>query len=130
MVGRPPVQQIVWEFEERVIPMMPTAMLLVRIMIGKVKDKKRLESIFRSTPIRSRVPGWNCVSWVQEAVESALRDKKALSAPGGLTWVDIRDVAMWYVSQKKAAHRFDGLGNFDQNKAATWDMLKGVELVP
>jgi hypothetical protein len=30
---------------------------------------------------------------------------------------------MWYVEEKKAAHRFDGQGQYDQDKAATWDML-------
>lgn len=106
-------------------------MLLVRVTIGKVKDKSRLESIFRNIPVRPQVAGWNCVAWVKEAVETALQDEKALgTSKKKLDWKSIRDVAMWYVEKKKSAHRFDGQGQYDQNKAATWDMLEGVERMP
>ncbi|KAK3372428.1 hypothetical protein B0H63DRAFT_496921 [Podospora didyma] len=41
------------------------------------------------------------------------------------------DLTMWYIDEKKAAHRFDGLREYDQSKAANWSyMLEGVELVP
>lgn len=110
--------------------MLPTNMLLVRIMIGKVKDGKRFESILRGIPIRPQDEGWNCVEWVKEAVETALQDKKALRVPKDLSWDKIRDAAMSYVEHKKAAHRFDGIGEYDQNKAATWDMIEGIERVP
>ncbi|KAF4965164.1 hypothetical protein FZEAL_10797 [Fusarium zealandicum] len=130
VVGNPPMPRSVWEYEERDIPMMPTSMLLVRVIIGKVKDMSRLKSIFRNIPIRPGVEGWSCVAWVKEAVETALQDTRALGVPQTLTWDSIRDVAMWYVAEKKAAHRFDGQGDYDQSQAATWDMLKGFERVP
>ncbi|KAK4156992.1 hypothetical protein C8A00DRAFT_40578 [Chaetomidium leptoderma] len=119
LVGTPPVPESVWEYEERESTMMPTSMLLVRVMIGKVKDRNRLESM-----------GGNCVAWVKEAIETALRDEKVLGTPKTLHWDSIRDTAMWYVELKKAAHRFDGQGGFDLTKAATWDMLDGLERVP
>jgi hypothetical protein len=50
--------------------------------------------------------------------------------PQNAHWNSIRDTAMWYVEEKKAAHRFDGQGGFDQNKAATWDMIDGLERTP
>lgn len=105
-------------------------MLLVRITVGKIKDIKRLESIFRQIPIRSAVEGWNCVAWVKEALEAALRDKKALGTTDNIHWNMVRDTAMWYVEQKKAAHRFDGKVQYDHSKAATWNMLEGCEQVP
>ena len=110
--------------------MMPTSTLLVRVMIGKVKDRNRLESMLRNIPIRPGVEGWNCVAWVKEAIETALREEKVLGTPKTLHWDSIRDTAMWYVELKKAAHRFDGQGGFDLTKAATWDMLDGLERVP
>ncbi|KAK3352226.1 hypothetical protein B0T25DRAFT_455583 [Lasiosphaeria hispida] len=116
--GNPPVAQTVWEYEEREIPMMPTSMLLVRIVIGKVKDRSRLESILRNIPLQPEVEGWNCVAWVKEAVETALQDKRALGSTKNLNWDSIRELAMWYINEKKAAHRFDGLGGYDQSKAA------------
>ncbi|KKK25449.1 hypothetical protein AOCH_006510 [Aspergillus ochraceoroseus] len=61
-------------FEERDCPLAPTNMLLVRIVVGKVADGSRLVEILRSTPIRQGQPGWNCVSWVKEALESLEAD--------------------------------------------------------
>ncbi|KAG8410446.1 hypothetical protein J3459_017124 [Metarhizium acridum] len=129
-VGTPPVPESVWEYEERESTMLPTSKFLVRVMIGKVKDGNRLESLLRNTPIRPGVEGWNCVAWVKEAIETALREDRVLGTPKNLGWDSIRDTAMWYVGQKKAAHRFDGQGTFDQNKAATWDMIDGLERAP
>jgi hypothetical protein len=123
------VAQSVWKYEEVDIPMAPTSMLLVRIMVGKVKNMGRLQSIFERTPVRPEVEGWNCVGWVKEALLAAMKDGKALGSCAGESWESIRDVAMWYVEQKKAAHRFDGTVSFDSSKAATWDMLEGVELI-
>ncbi|KAH8742342.1 hypothetical protein F5883DRAFT_513450 [Diaporthe sp. PMI_573] len=48
-VGSPPVAQSVWQYEELDIPMVPTSMLLVRIVVGKVKSMSRLRSIFESS---------------------------------------------------------------------------------
>lgn len=130
LVGAGPMPESVWEYEERESSMMPTSMLLVRVMIGKVKDTNRLKSLLRSIPIRSGVEGWNCVTWVKEAFETAQRDKRVLGTPNSVYWDSIRNTAMWYVEQKKADHRFDGRGAFDQTKAATWDMIDGRERVP
>jgi hypothetical protein len=102
-------------------------MLLVRIVVGKVEDMKRLRSLLERTPLRPEVTGWNCVSWVQEALMSAIHDGKALGT-SAKDWETVRDTAMWYVEKKKAAHRFDGTVHFDPDKVATWDMLDGVEL--
>jgi hypothetical protein len=130
LVGNPPMPKSVWEYEERESTMMPTSMLLVRVMIGKVKDRNRLESLLRNTPVRPGIDGWNCVAWVKEALEIALCDKKVMGNPKHLDWDAVRDTAMWYVEQKKAEHRFDGQRNFDQTKVATWDMIDGIERIP
>lgn len=104
-------------------------MLLVRILVGKVKSMSRLREIFEHTPVRSDVKGWNCVAWVREAMSAALQDGKALGTSAG-DWESVRNAAMGYIEQKKAAHRFDGVVDYDQTKAATWDMLESAELVP
>ena len=67
-----------WGFEERSTPLAPTNMLLVRVMIGKVKNKERLLGVLRKTSIRQDAPGWNCVVWVREALEGLKADEKAL----------------------------------------------------
>lgn len=66
---------------------------------------------------------------MKEAFEVALKDGGVLgtSAAG---WSSVRDTAMGYVEKKKAAHRFDGQGQYNTRKAATWDMLKEKEVQP
>ncbi|RYP06845.1 hypothetical protein DL764_002893 [Monosporascus ibericus] len=130
VVGQPPRAQSQWVYDASPIPLQPTAMLLVRVAVGKVKDMRRLRAIFDHTPVRPGVPGWNCVGWIREALETALRDGKALGTAVN-NWDSARDAAMWYVEKKKAEHRFDGRGGrYDPRRAATWDMLERKELFP
>lgn len=129
IAGEPPTPQWVWIYEEKPISLQPTQMLLVRVLIGKVKDRHRLHAAFRHTRVQPEIPGWNCVSWAQDGFREVLKDKKALEKVVD-DWDFVRDTAMWYVEQKKAAHRFDGLGEFNQSRVATWDMLSGEELIP
>lgn len=58
-VGSSSVPQSVWEYEERTTTLEPTAMLLVRVVIAKVKSLPRLWAVFESTPLRLDIPGWN-----------------------------------------------------------------------
>ncbi|RMY64594.1 hypothetical protein D0863_09719 [Hortaea werneckii] len=120
-----------WEFQERTTSMGATRMILVRIRVGKVASMERLSSVLRSTKIKGTEPGWNCVAWVKEALESLKDDGKALGT-SKIDWVSIRDTAMRYVEQKKLQHRFDGTANsgeFNHLKVATWDCLEGKEVV-
>jgi hypothetical protein len=48
---------ITWEFEERSTSIGPTAMILVRILIGKVENINRLVSVLQSVPIKGDEPG-------------------------------------------------------------------------
>ncbi|RWA06985.1 hypothetical protein EKO27_g8122 [Xylaria grammica] len=122
----PPWSQLAWAYEERNIGRGPTQMLLVRVVIGKVLDIGRLRCILGRVPVRSEVPGWNCVAWVREAIEEILRDGKVLGAVS-TSWEVVRDTAMWYVEQKKRAHRFDGQRQYMAKSQPTWDMLEGKE---
>lgn len=122
-----------WEFEERDISMGATSMILVRVVVGKVKDQQRLVSILKSIEIRANQPGWNCVGWVQEALEVLGKDGKALGT--SITdWQTIRDTSLWYIQRKEVEHRFDGRaqpGSFDATKVPTYDMAeKKTEIVP
>ena len=102
-------------------------MLLVRIVVAKIKDRRRLQSILKDTPLRPEVEGWNCVWWVQEALENACRDPSAIGSCIQ-DWECVRDTAMWYVTKKRAENRFDGSVPYDSNEAPTWDMLEGKEV--
>lgn len=117
-----------WFFEERECPLAPTSMLLVRIMVGKVADGIRLVEILRRTPIRQGQPGWNCVFWVKEALETIKRDGKAVGT-SVIEWDKVRNQAMGYCQHKKDQHRFDGRGNFDMRKVPTFDLMSLKEVI-
>jgi len=121
----------VWAYEDRQASLVPTSAVLVRILIGKVANKGRLREVFAKTPIRAGsqgFEGWNCVSWVQEALSWADSDGKALGTCHK-DWTFVKDTAMWYVAKKATDHRFDGEGQFDQSKVPTWDAIEGKELI-
>lgn len=67
-----------WVFEDRPTALMATAMQLVRILVGKVASTERVESVLKSTSVKNAQPGWNCVSWVKEALESLEKEGKAM----------------------------------------------------
>ncbi|KAK1656971.1 hypothetical protein BDP55DRAFT_568275 [Colletotrichum godetiae] len=127
--GTPPTPKSRWVYENRETSLAPTSMLLIRVVIAKVKDKSRLQSIFEDTPLRPEVEGWNCVGWAKESFETALRDGNALGTSAD-NWKLVRDTVMWYIEKKKAEHRFDGTSDYDPTKAPTWDMLDNRELSP
>lgn len=114
-------------FEERKISILATQMLLIRVMIGKIEKTDRLEEILRQVPIKQGEPGWNCVFWVKEALE-ALVDGKVMGT-SVLDWNKVRHTAMSYCQEKKDLHRFDGKGDFDMSKAATYDLIQSKETI-
>lgn len=120
---------IAWKFEERAIPVYATEMLLARICVGKIEDDDKFVSIVRSIPIRDKEQGWNCVFWVAEALERLVADEGAMGT-SVMDWQTVRDAAMSYVQEKKDAHRFDGRGDYDMRKAATFSLIEGKELIP
>lgn len=113
-------------FEERDCELVPTSMLLVRITVAKITDKDRLVEILRNTPIQNQ-PGWNCVSWVKEALESLKSDTRALGT-NAIEWNKIRDEAMAYCQRKKDQHRFDGQGKFDMSTVPTYNLMEMREV--
>ncbi|PKY05712.1 hypothetical protein P168DRAFT_129649 [Aspergillus campestris IBT 28561] len=117
-----------WVFENPPCRLGATSMLLVRIMVGKVKDSQRLTEILRTTPVRGDVGGWNCVSWVKEAVERAQAEEKVLGKCV-LDWQTVRAAAMDYCQEKKDQHRFDGQGVFDMSRAPTYDLIQRKESI-
>lgn len=120
--------KIEWAFHENECPLKPANMLLVRILIGKVKDRNRLARILNQTPIRQGQAGWNCVSWVKEALERVKTDGKALGT-SVIDWEPVRSEAMRYCQDKKDQHRFDGQRDFDMSKAPTYDLIRKREIV-
>lgn len=118
-----------WQYEAIETSMaIPSSGVLVRIIIAEVKDADRLKHVFEAVPYpRLRSDGWTCVSWVQEALQKSIEDGSCLGRSLS-EWDQIRSKALWYVTKKKAEHRFDGLADFDQCTIATYDALNAQEI--
>ncbi|KAG5934334.1 hypothetical protein E4U60_003935 [Claviceps pazoutovae] len=128
-----------WDYEERETSMAPSAMIMVRILIGKVKRRGKLAAVLRTVPLRAeKKPGWNGVHWIHEALLALMRwnnvDDDIFERSGyELDWDTIKDQALSYVARKRAEHRFDGKakpGTYDSTKVPTWNLLKNVEETP
>jgi hypothetical protein len=123
----PPLEDT-WIFEEIECSMAPTHRLLVRMVVAKAKDRDRVLQIFRAVPIIQNNPNWNCVGWVKNALE-AVQGSEAVGT-SQLDWETVRDGILEYCEQKKESHRFDGKGDFDMTRTATYDLLEGRETIP
>jgi len=121
----------VWVSEQAHIHIGSTSTSLVRICIAKLVDTPRVLDLLHTVPVRPELPGWNCVSWVREALQELqpLQPKgDILGTSGVLEWEKVRNGAMTYVNRKIAEGRFTQSG--DATKVATWDLMKGQEIIP
>lgn len=82
-------------------------MLLFRVCIRKVNNGSKVESILRAVPVKGDVEGWNCVSWVMEALYLLSQDRGAMGT-SKLEWKTVQPFVMRYAQPKKNQHRFDG----------------------
>ena len=115
-----------WVFQEKESALTATSMILVRVLIAKVNNKDRLVSILRNVPIRSDLPGWNCVGWVKEALERLEADGKVLGT-SVTEWSIVKNAAMDYCQRKRDEHRFDGKSQYDMETVPTYDLLDRKE---
>lgn len=117
-----------WIFEERDIPLYPTDMLLVRILIAKVTDLDQVRACLRGVPLVQDDDSWNCVVWVKHALEHLAGNLKALGT-SKLDWQTVRGTAMGYCQQKRDEHCFDGLGGFVVIRVPTYDLLQRKQTI-
>ena len=116
-----------WVLESQETSLQATNMILVRIMIGKVQNPTRLDSIFRQVPVRGDTPYWNCVEWLKEALVLTARDGKALGS-SVVAWDSVRGAAMEYCNRKKDEGRFQV--RLDPQRVPTYDLLEHREVTP
>ncbi|KAK6431492.1 hypothetical protein LTR95_012346 [Oleoguttula sp. CCFEE 5521] len=110
-----------WVFEELSVSMMPTQMILVRLVIAKVENVEKLAQA------RSRGV-WNCVSWVKEALFYIEASKNVIGT-SVVEWEPVRNAAMTYCKQKKEQHRFDGKGKYDTSRVPTFHLTLEEETI-
>jgi hypothetical protein len=104
-----------WEFEEASTTILPSRMIMVRILMAKIESRDRLAQVLRQIPIRQGQQGWNCVTWIKEAL-AQLQMSTNLIGTSVVEWDAVRDAAMSYCQKKKDEHRFDGKGSFDTTR--------------
>ncbi|KAI0834313.1 hypothetical protein F5Y06DRAFT_157148 [Hypoxylon sp. FL0890] len=118
-----------WKFEEvPVRNVRATITLLVRVVIAKVQNEKRLVDIFRNTPVVQNDPNFNSRSWAIDALSRIAQDGKAVGT-AVLDWEKIEEQAHKYVREKIEAGRYESGQDMTRPKP-TWDLLEGRELVP
>ena len=121
--------QNLWEYETRTIELGPVDMILIRLMIGKIKSKERVEAAMRSVPIRQDDPTFNCIFWVQQALAAIKADGKSMGT-SRLAWPEVKGAAMKYVQEKKDQQRFTSGTSFVMSHVPTFDLLSGREVIP
>lgn len=118
-----------WEFEEVSTTMLPSRMIMVRILVAKIESRDRLAQLLRHIPIRQGQQGWNCVAWIKEALEQ-LQISTNVIGTSVVEWEAAHDAAMSYVQNKRDQHRFDGKGSFGTTRVPTFDLIQGQETIP
>ena len=108
--------------------MTATNMILVRVMIGKIKEPQNLAAKLRQVPVVNEIPSWNCVNWLQSALVLTAQDT-SLMGTSILNWETVKNAAMKYCERKVAQGRFRGEGDFDTSKVPTFDLLQGKETI-
>ncbi|KAI9164003.1 hypothetical protein HJFPF1_05638 [Paramyrothecium foliicola] len=112
-------------------PMTLSTTILARIMIGKVRDPRRLRALLANVPLRPADLGWDAIAWTQDAVLAALADSRAVKTTlNRADWHFIRDAALWFVGFKVAARRYDPARSSRDELAPAWDLTAGEELAP
>lgn len=114
-----------WEFVKQEVSLQPTDMILVRVIVGKIEDGKRLDSILSQIPVRGGTPQWNCVSWVKEALATVEGDGKTLGTCV-TEWDKVRDTAMEFCQRKKDEGCFKE--KYNPQRVPTYDLMGNKEV--
>lgn len=68
--------------------MQATGQLLIRVLVGKIKDRGRVFTALRNVPVVQNDPNWNCVIWVKEALAALQRNGKTMGT-SKLDWQEV-----------------------------------------
>ncbi|KAK6856449.1 hypothetical protein PG995_006636 [Apiospora arundinis] len=105
-----------------------TATLLVRVVIAKITDERRLIQLLRQVPVVQDDPEWRCRTWVAQVLQAIERDGHCVSS-AVLNWPIIEAKAREYAAAKAAAGRY-GLGKDMLAPKPTYNILERRETVP
>jgi hypothetical protein len=117
-----------WMYEEVKVSLHQTNSMLVRIMIGKIRDLPRFETALRNIPVRQAHRDWNCVYWIKEALETACVDRRSVGSCV-VDWRTVRAGAMDFVQRKRDMHCFDGKKDLGMSTPPTYDLVGEKEII-
>lgn len=119
-----------WIFEARNVDELGPALLLAKVVVAKVTDVDRLNSVLSAVPVVQEDPSFNCSVWVHRALRAVQADAKAVGM-SRLDWPTVRDAANSYVQGEKREHRYDGKGSLEPRglrQSPTFDLLECREI--
>ena len=117
-----------WKFEKTDLSnVRMTHNLLARILIGKIENLERLNTILENVPVTRDDPQWRCRNWIASSLTAIKKDGKAVGT-AQLDWNQIEETARRYVAEKTAMGRYQKAENI-LGPRPTWDMLDGKETV-
>ena len=117
-----------WTYSERQLTNVRTPYnMLVRILVAKIEDERRLSSILRSIPITQDDPGFDTQAWVASALARIAEDGRVVGT-ANLDWTKIEATARGYVDRKNTEGRFLR-ADFDLPQPM-WDLLADREVLP
>lgn len=116
-----------WKYEELGEDVRNINSLLARIVIAKIKDEKRLISLFNRVPVVQGDPNWRCRTWMASALDEIAKDGKCVGS-AELSWPKIEAFGRQYVGNKTSGGRYRSAADL-VNPRPTWDMLENKERI-
>lgn len=84
-----------WLYEEIHVDARGTPKLLAKALIGDINDWDGLFEILRDVPIDQETTGWNCLSWIRDALRAVGEGERVVSGRSGVhSWSALRRLAL------------------------------------
>ncbi|TID26769.1 hypothetical protein E2P81_ATG01232 [Venturia nashicola] len=83
-----------WYYEEIKVPIGDTPKLLCQKYIGDIINLEAALETLRDIPLRQGDPEWNCVLWVQDALEVLRGEYGGTKFEAELEWLALREEVM------------------------------------
>jgi hypothetical protein len=84
-----------WLYEEIHVDARGTPKLLTKTLIGDINDWDGFFEILRDVPLDQEMIGWNCLTWIRDALRALGQDAAVVSGRSGVgSWSRLRRVAL------------------------------------
>lgn len=100
--------------------------MLVRMMVGKIADKRRFYNVVYGVPVdEDNIDAYRNKAWLFEAL-TALRDAEdgIMGKSSRLDWLEVSELIKSLCSKRAAAGRFDGCHDMNVPRPA-FDLIEG-----